>query len=240
MPEHRHLHDWDVSPASARAIQARLRGEVREEPLDAEAVATVAGTDLSFDRGSDTAFAGVVLLSLPELQAVERRGVRATTRFPYVPGLLSFRETPPLLAAWEGLRSRPDVLIVDGQGRAHPRRFGIACHLGLLLDLPTIGCAKSILVGTHGPVGEQAGDWAPLVHAGETVGAALRTRPGVTPVYISVGHRVDLPSALALVRRCLGPTRIPEPTRQAHLFVNALRRGEVEASDAAEPRLPGL
>jgi deoxyribonuclease V len=204
---------------------------VREEPLDANAVATVGGTDLSFDRRSDVAFAGIVLLTLPGLEVVERCGVRTRTRFPYVPGLLSFRETPPLLAAWERLSTRPDVLLVDGQGLAHPRRFGIACHLGLLLDLPTIGCAKSILVGTHGPLGDQAGDWTPLVHRGETVGAALRTRPGVSPVYISAGHRVDLPSALALVRRCLGPTRIPEPTRRAHQFVNALRRGEVEPTE---------
>jgi deoxyribonuclease V len=213
----------------ARAIQEQLRSEVREEPLNVAGVATVAGMDLSFDRGSDAAFAGAVVLRLPGLEAVERRGVRTTTTFPYVPGLLSFRETPPLLAVWERLETRPDALIVDGHGRAHSRRFGIACHLGLLLDLPTVGCAKRILVGTHGPLGDSVGDWAPLVHAGETVGAALRTRPRVTPVYVSAGHRVDLPTALALLRRCLGPTRIPEPTRQAHLFVNALRRGEVAA-----------
>jgi deoxyribonuclease V len=213
------LHPWDVDPAEARAIQRRLSREVREEPLEAAAVRMVAGTDLSFDRGSDEAFAGIVLLALPGLEVVERRGLRTRTPFPYVPGLLSFREAPPLIAAWRQLERRPDVLLVDGQGRAHPRRFGIACHLGLLLDLPAIGCAKSILVGTHAPVGEAPGDWSPLVHAGETVGAALRTRRGVAPIYVSVGHRVDLPSALALVLRCLGPTRVPEPTRQAHLFV---------------------
>jgi deoxyribonuclease V len=225
------LHAWEVSPAEARAIQTRLQSQIREEPLDPEGIATVAGTDLSFDRGSDVAFAGIVLLAMPGLETVERRGLRTQTHFPYVPGLLSFRETPPLLEAWEQLERRPDVLLVDGQGRAHPRRFGIACHLGLLLDLPTIGCAKSILVGSHEPVGDAPGDWAPLTHSGETVGAALRTRSGVAPIYVSIGHRVDLPSALALVRRCLGPTRIPEPTRQAHLFVNALRRGEKDSSD---------
>lgn len=228
MPEHAHLHDWGVTPAEARAIQTRLQAEVREEPLDVEAVRTVAGADLSFDRGSGEAFAGIVLLSLPELGVVEQRGVRAPATFPYVPGLLSFRETPPLLAAWERLERRPDALLVDGHGRAHPRRFGIACHLGLLLDLPTIGCAKSLLVGAHEQVGEAPGDWVPLVHGGELIGAALRARSGVAPIYVSVGHRVDLPSALALVRRCLGPTRLPEPTRQAHRFVNALRRGELD------------
>jgi deoxyribonuclease V len=140
-----------------------------------------------------------------------------------VPGLLSFREVPPLLEAWEPLNTRPDALICDGQGLAHPRRFGIACHLGLLLDLPTVGCAKSILTGQHGPVGDTPGDWAPLTNRGEIIGAALRTRAGVSPVYVSVGHRCDLESAIALVRRCAGPTRVPETTRHAHRFVNALR-----------------
>ena len=119
---------------------------------------------------------------------------------------------------------RPDALICDGQGLAHPRRFGIACHIGLLLDLPTVGCAKSILVGRHDPVGEAPGDWSPLVDHDEIIGAALRTRAGVSPVYVSIGHRCDLPSAIALVRRCAGPTRVPETTRHAHLFVNTLRR----------------
>src|SRR5262249_15249737 len=193
--------------------QNRLRGEVRVEPLDLERIQTVAGADISFDRGTDVAYAGFVVLRLPALDQVERAGVRTEATFPYVPGLLFFRETPALLEAWEQLRERPDALICDGQGLAHPRRFGIACHLGLLLDLPTVGCAKSILTGRHGPVGEAPGDWAPLVDRGETVGAALRTRPGVSPVYVSVGHRCDLPSAIALVRRCAGPTRVPETTR---------------------------
>jgi deoxyribonuclease V len=190
-----------------------------------DAIRIVAGADISFDRNSETVFAGVVTLRLPEREVVEKVGVRTQATFPYVPGLLSFRETPPLLEAWEQLAERPDALICDGQGLAHPRRFGIACHLGLLLDLPTVGCAKSILTGRHGPVGETPGDWSPLVDRGETVGAALRTRAGVSPVYVSVGHRCDLPGALALVRRCAGPTRVPETTRHAHLFVNALRRG---------------
>jgi deoxyribonuclease V len=224
MPDLPYLHSWDVTPAEAQALQNRLRGEVREEPLDVEAVRMVAGADISFDRGSDTVFAGVVVLDLRSGEAVERVGVRTEARFPYVPGLLSFRETPPLLEAWSKLSAAPDALICDGQGRAHPRRFGIACHLGLLLNLPTVGCAKRILVGQHEPVGEQQGDWSPLVHRGETVGAALRLKAGVTPVYVSVGHRCDLASAVGLVLRCAGPTRVPETTRHAHLFVNALRR----------------
>jgi deoxyribonuclease V len=224
MPDPLHLHPWDVTPAEAQSLQNRLRGEVREEPLEVDAVRTVGGADISFDRGSDTVFAGVVVMDLRSGEVVERVGVRTEARFPYVPGLLSFREAPPLLEAWAKLARSPDALICDGQGRAHPRRFGIACHLGLLLDLPTVGCAKSILVGQHEPVGEEQGDWSPLVHRGETVGAALRLKPRVTPVYISIGHRCDLPSALALVLRCAGPTRVPETTRRAHLFVNELRR----------------
>jgi deoxyribonuclease V len=220
-------HDWDVSIAEARAIQNRLRTQVRVEPLDVASVATVAGTDLSFDRGSDEAFAGIVVLRLPGLEVVERVGVRTHVTFPYVPGLLSFREIPALMEAWERLATRPDALICDGQGQAHPRRFGIACHLGLLVDLPAVGCAKSILTGRHEPVGETPGDWAPLVDRAETIGAALRTRARVSPVYVSVGHRCDLPSAIDLVRRCAGATRVPETTRHAHLFVNALRRGDL-------------
>ncbi len=218
------MHDWDVTTAEARAIQNRLRGEVRVEPLDVEAIDMVAGADLSFDRGSDTVFAGVVVLRLPSTELAERAGVRAVARFPYVPGLLSFREIPPLMEAWEKLTVMPRAIICDGQGIAHPRRFGIACHLGLLLDVPTVGCAKGILTGRHEPVGDMPGEWSPLVDRGEVVGAALRTRAGVSPVYVSVGHRCDLESAIALVRRCAGRTRVPETTRQAHLFVNTLRR----------------
>jgi deoxyribonuclease V len=231
MMSSRKLHPWDVTPREAEEIQQRLRAEVRIEPLDARSVATVAGADISFDKGADTVYAGFVVLRLPTLELLERAGVQTTARFPYIPGLLSFREAPALLEAWERLATRPDALICDGHGLAHPRRFGIACHLGLLLDLPTVGCAKSILTGRHEPVGDTPGDWTPLIDRGETIGAALRTRAGVSPVYVSVGHRCDLESAIALVRRCAGPTRVPETTRHAHLFVNALRRaGNVSSS----------
>lgn len=224
MATYRSLHPWNVTRQEAEALQNRLRAQVRVEPLDVDAMETAAGADISFDKGSDTVFAGFVVLRLPTLEVIERAGVRTTAAFPYVPGLLSFRESPPLLEAWEKLTLRPDALIADGQGLAHPRRFGIACHLGLLLDLPTVGCAKSLLRGAHGPVGDAPGDWTPLVDEGETVGAVLRLKAGVAPVYVSVGHRCDLESALALVRRCAGPTRVPETTRQAHRFVNELRR----------------
>src|SRR5205823_2524102 len=166
------LHDWNVSPQEAQAIQNRLRAQVRVEPLDVAGLRTVAGADLSFDQGSGTVFAGVVVLDLATMEVIEKAGVRTRAEFPYIPGLLSFREAPPILEAWEKLTTRPDALICDGQGLAHPGRFGIACHLGLLLDLPAAGCAKSILTGSHGPIGEKPGDWAPLVARGEVIGAA--------------------------------------------------------------------
>src|SRR5919201_3038646 len=155
----RSLHDWDVTPGEAVQIQQRLRALVRIEPLARE-VRTIGGADISFNKFSETVYAGIVVLSLPELRIIETAGVRSVAKFPYIPGLLSFREAPPLLEAWEKLTVRPDALICDGQGLAHPRRFGIACHLGLILDLPTVGCAKSLLVGTHTPVPENVGDWA--------------------------------------------------------------------------------
>jgi len=224
MPGYRQLHDWNVTPSEAETIQNRLRAQVQVVPLNVDTIQAVAGVDISFDKGSEIVFAGVVILRLPTLEVVERVGLQTRTTFPYIPGLLSFRESPPILEAWEQLTLHPDALICDGQGLAHPRRFGIACHLGVLLDLPTVGCAKSILVGRHSPVGEASGDWSPLIDRGETVGVALRTCAGVAPVYISVGHRCDLSSAIALVRRCVRATRVPETTRQAHLFVNELRR----------------
>ncbi len=171
-------------------------------------------------------FAGFVTLELPALTVFEEAGAQTVSPFPYIPGLLSFRETPPLLEAWTKLQHKPDALLVDGQGRAHPRRFGLACHLGVLLDMPTIGVAKTLYVGKHEPVGENVGDWMPLLDKNEVVGAALRTRRKASPVFISVGHRVDLESAIALVLRCLGNTRVPETTRQAHEYVNRLRRAE--------------
>ncbi len=237
------LHAWDVSPEAARALQTQWAAHVREEPLAVENVRTVGGADISFEAHDDPratpVCAGFVTLDAAALQVIARRGVRTVARFPYVPGLLSFREAPPLLEAWAGLRERPDALLCDGHGRAHPRRFGLACHLGLLLDLPTCGVAKSLLVGTHGPVPEAVGAWTPLKHRGEIIGAALRTRQNVAPVYVSVGHRIDLDSAIALVLRGTTRYRLPETTRHAHAFVNALRRdpalNENGGKDTASP-----
>jgi deoxyribonuclease V len=209
-----HDHPWDVSPDEAKAIQRRLGSAVDPAPLP-DAVETVAGIDVSIR--DDTAQAAVAVLRLPDLTVVDRAVYRGDVPFPYVPGLLSFRETPPVLPALEQLSGMPDVLMTDSHGRAHPRRFGFACHLGVLLDHPTLGVAKSILVGTpEGDLPPEKGSRVPLVDDGETVGAVLRTRTDVNPVYVSVGHRVTLDDAVRLTLDCSPRYKIPEPTRQAH------------------------
>lgn len=221
----KHLHAWNLTPTEAVALQKQLRDQVVLQPLP-DTVELVAGADISYNKFSDVMYAGIVVLRLPSLEVVATAGVVTTTTFPYVSGLLSFRETPPLLEAWERLTVRPDVLMLDGQGIAHPRRFGIASHVGLLLNLPTIGCAKTLLVGKYEEPLEQAGNWSPLIHRDEVIGVALRTKHRVNPVYISPGHLADLPTSIDLALRCVNGYRIPDPTRLAHLFVNALRRGE--------------
>ena len=221
------LHEWDLAPRDAVELQKRLRERVRLEPLAGE-VRTVAGADISFNKFSETIYAGVVVLSLPDLKVVEEAGVVSETRFPYVPGLLSFRETPALLEAWAKLKTEPDAVMLDGQGYAHPRRFGIACHVGLIIGRPALGCAKSVLVGKYEEPPPERGDWTPLVDPKnkETVGAALRTKARVQPVYVSAGHLINLEDSVRLTLACDGGYRQPEPTRRAHLLVNALRRGE--------------
>ena len=247
-PKINQLHSWEVTPAEAIAVQKRLRDQVRLQPLP-DKIELVGGADISFNKYSDVVYAGIIILRLPQLSLESTAGVVTKTRFPYIPGLLSFREVPALLEAWEKLSLQPDLLVLDGQGIAHPRRLGIASHIGLLLNLPTIGCAKSLLTGRYEEPDEKAGSYSLLIDKGETVGAALRTKDRVNPVYVSPGHLADLPSALSLMMRCVkgftasNPSaslfeeaaqpaiakskyRIPEPTRLAHLYVNALRRGE--------------
>lgn len=222
-----HLHDWQLTPEQARAVQVALAERVRLEPLDIDSLTVAAGCDCSFKAGANQdrtqATAGFVSLTLPDLRVIERAGARTTVDFPYIPGLFSFREIPPLLEAWQHMEKAPDAILCDGQGLAHPRRFGLACHLGLLLDIPAVGVAKSLLVGTHEPVPDEAGAWKPLVHRGEIVGAALRTRAGAAPVFVSPGHRIDLISAIKLVLKCVTRYRQPETTRHAHRFVGDLR-----------------
>jgi deoxyribonuclease V len=221
------LHDWSLTPHEAVALQKQLRERVCVAPLERK-IETVAGADISFNKYEPTLYAGIVVLRLSRLEVVEEVGVVSETKFPYVPGLLSFRETPPLLEAWSKLQTEPDAVMFDGQGIAHPRRVGIASHVGLLIDRPTFGCAKSVLVGKYEEPGEERGAWTPLVDKGETVGVALRTKTRVQPIYVSPGHLIDLEGAIDLTLRCDGGYRQPEPTRRAHLLVNALRRGERE------------
>ncbi|MGM9509140.1 deoxyribonuclease V [Larkinella sp. GY13] len=224
------LHDWTVPPAEAVALQQQLRHEIRIQPLS-KPVETIAGCDISFNKFEETVYAGIVVLRLDTLEVVEEVGVISSATFPYIPGLLSFREIPSLLEAWSKLKTEPDVVMFDGQGIAHPRRIGIASHGGLFLNRPTFGCAKSVLVGRYDEPAPERGAWSPMKHYGETIGAALRTKNKVNPVYVSPGHLIDLETAMALTLQCDGARRgygyrIPEPTRLTHNLVNALRRGE--------------
>jgi deoxyribonuclease V len=224
--EARKLHRWDVTPREATAIQRTLRDRLvlRDELGE---VRLVAGADIALDRRERLGFGGVVVFRLPGLEEAERATAVVPLTFPYVPGLLAFREAPVLLEAFAKLRCRPDLVLFDAHGYAHPRRMGLASHLGLLLDVPSIGCAKSVLVGEHGLPPPEAGTWTPLVHQGEVVGAAVRTRERVKPVFVSAGHRVSLATAIALTLRCTDGTRLPKPTREADRLVGELKRARM-------------
>jgi len=215
MVQFRQLHDWEVNPQQAIAIQELLRSQVIRQDKFA-AVHTVAGVDVGFKFGNQVARAAVAVLAFPGLDLLEVSQAERTVGFPYVPGLLSFREIPVVLDALSQLKTLPDLLVCDGHGLAHPRRIGLASHLGLLCDLPSIGAAKSLLVGEHAAVGPQRGDWQPLIDHGEVVGAALRTRLGASPVFVSIGHRLSLESAIDFILRCTKDFRLPETTRHAH------------------------
>src|ERR671920_960685 len=219
------IHGFDLSPPQARRLQEELASRVVAGPaLDLQGVRRVAGADVSTER--DMAFATVAVLDFPVLSVVEVQGFEAPLRFPYVPGLLSFRELPSVVGALERIETEVDALILDAQGIAHPRRMGLASHLGIFLDVPTVGCARSLLVGSFQEPGREKGSATDLVHRGEVVGRVVRTRDGVSPVYVSVGNGIDLSSAVALVLACCTRYRLPEPTRQAHNAANRLRRGE--------------
>ncbi|GJG87160.1 endonuclease V [Gemmatimonadetes bacterium T265] len=227
-------YQFPTTIEAATAEQQRLRARVVLVPPAGFAPHLVAGLDVSMERDGDIAYAGIVVLALPRLETVAEATAVSPVRMPYVPGFLSFRELPALAAAYAVLRARgvrPDVLVFDGQGYAHPRRFGIACHGGLVFDTPSVGCAKSILVGRHGPLGEEQWARAPLVHRREVVGDAVRLRAKVLPVYISPGHLMDRDTAVQVVERVSAGFREPETTRRAHRLVNAVRRGE-RAPDA--------
>jgi deoxyribonuclease V len=205
------LHGWNLTPRRAIALQEKLRDRIVAAPLPAEP-GTVAGADCAFSGGR--IHAAVIVYSFPDLAEIERASASLPLAFPYVPGLLSFRECPVVLKAFSRLKTAPDVVFVDGHGMAHPRRMGLACHLGLWLDRPTLGCAKSVLVGEFGPLGRRKGSSSPLVHDGRTVGAAVRLADGVKPVFVSVGHRIALDDAIRLTLACSDGFRLPKPTRE--------------------------
>jgi len=208
-------HLWDISPTEAIAVQQQLRGEVeREDRLGT--VRHVAGVDVGFEEGGRITRAAVAVLGYPSLELVDHAIFHTPTRFPYIPGLLSFREVPAVLGALEKLTVIPDLLLCDGQGIAHPRRCGIASHLGLLCGIPSIGVAKTRLIGEHVEPPNLRGEWVPLLDHGETIGAVLRSRPGVKPLFISIGHRISLATALGYVMACVTRYRLPETTRWAH------------------------
>jgi deoxyribonuclease V len=208
-----HEHPWRVTPTEGIAIQRQLVRHVRCQSSLGQ-VSKVAGVDVSTKGGVGRA--AVVVLSYPELRPLKAAIAERELEMPYVPGLLSFREAPAILEALERLGELPDLLVFDGQGYAHPRRMGIATHLGVLLDHPTIGCAKSRLCGRHDEPGPNKGDWAPIRDGGEVVGAAVRSRVGVKPIYVSMGHRVDLGASIDMVLACCTRFKLPETTRWAH------------------------
>jgi deoxyribonuclease V len=216
-------HRWQVSPKRAIQIQRELAARVLHTPLP-PAARWIAGADMAFSPDGRRCIAGVVVWDRYGQAAVEERLAVREARFPYVPGLLSFREAPAVLAALRKVKRQPDVLLLDGQGFAHPRRMGLACHVGVVADIPTIGCAKSRLCGTFAEPGPDWGSRADLMDDDEVIGAVLRTRRGVRCVYVSVGHRVTLDDAVSLVLDCLTRYRQPEPTRRAHQLVTRLRQ----------------
>lgn len=217
---------WEMTVAQAREIQQTLRSQLVTEPPPGFAPRFVAGADVSMERFKHYGYAAIVVIDLQTMATVDEAAAAAELRFPYVPGYLSFRELPPLRTCWNALRVRPDLVIFDGHGYAHPRRFGLACHGGVLWDVPSIGCAKNPFIGTHGPLGNERGATTPIVHEEETVGMVVRTRTGTKPLYVSAGHRMDLPTAVEMVLRLTPKYRQPETTRLAHGRVNELRRAD--------------
>lgn len=229
------LHEWNLSYAEARQLQTQLAGRVRFTSLRSE-LRLIAGLDCAFSKDGKRIFAAVVVLEVVgsrsgragqpdclELEPAETVSAVQETRFPYIPGLLSFREAPVCLEAVEKLSRQPDLFMIDGQGVAHPRRLGLAAHLGLFFERPTVGCAKSRLTGTFEEPGGEKGAWSPLWDGEEVIGAVVRTRTRVKPVFVSVGHKCRLEDAIRVTLACTGRYRIPEPTRLAHQAVSRLK-----------------
>ncbi|MBT3094505.1 MAG: deoxyribonuclease V [Candidatus Thiodiazotropha sp. (ex Lucina pensylvanica)] len=208
-------HGWNLSPTEAVALQNSLRLQVVGRNCYAE-LQRIAGVDVGFEAHGSITRAAIVVLSYPQLQPLEQAIARLPTSFPYIPGLLSFREVPAILQALSKLQQPPDIFLCDGQGIAHPRRFGLACHLGVYTDIPSVGVAKPRLIGSHATVPAEKGGWVPLIDKDETIGAVLRTRSGVKPLYISIGHKISLERSIELVLACTPRYKLPETTRAAH------------------------
>jgi deoxyribonuclease V len=221
--DYQNLHPWNVTAREAITIQADLRKRI-ELKDSFNQIRVVAGADVSFDKSKKEGYGGVIAYSFPELEEIERRGVRKEVTFPYVPGLLAFREAPVLLDAFASLKVDPDVILFDGQGLAHFRRMGIATHMGILLNKPAIGCAKSRLIGSFEEPEDDVGSYSPLVDRGETVGVVLRTRKRVRPIFVSPGHKISLKTCVDIVLKCVDDYRIPKPTREADRYVALIKK----------------
>ncbi len=230
-------HKWNISPKEAVALQKELRGAIKLTSLT-KPIKLIAGVDVSSNRFSNTLYAGIIILSFPELKVIDSAVAKTEATMPYIPGLLSFREIPALLEAWEKLKTKPDLLMVDGQGIAHPRRLGIATHFGLIIDKPTIGCAKSILYGNSKEPGLVPGSLSPLTDRydpTEIIGTLLRSKARSKPLIISPGNGITLDESVAIVRECLRGYRLPEPTRLAHELVNHYRQSFIVTADSSPP-----
>jgi len=214
------LHSWKVSPQEAIKIQKDLKPKISLKKSFSK-IDKIAGADVTYYQNK--MIAGVIIFEFPNLKIIEKQSFISSINFPYIPGLLTFREGPSLLEAFKKIKIAPDVILFDGQGIAHPRRMGIATHLGLFLNRPTIGCAKSRLSGKYTSVGEQKGDYTPLKEGEEVLGVVLRTRKGVKPIFLSPGHKIDLPNSIEIVLKCIVKYRLPLPVREAHIFVNQIR-----------------
>lgn len=219
--------NWDLTPTEAIQLQRELKRKINLSPLN-KPIQRIAGADISYNKNDDTIYAGIIVLDYETMRTICRSTIIDKMRFPYIPGLLSFREIPALFAAWEALEEKPDILAMDGHGINHPRRVGVATHFGLITGQPAIGIAKNHLSGKYEEPGPQKGDFSNVIDQGDVIGYVLRTRDRVKPVWVSPGHKVSMEQSLEIALHCSRGLRIPEPTRQAHLMVNELRRGEIE------------
>lgn len=218
----RHLHAWDLDFKQAKAVQSELQKQINICPLNKE-IRYIAGADVSYSIMHQKYYAALIIFKFPELTITETHTAAGDVHFPYVPGYLTFREAPILLDAFRKIKTEPDVVIFDGQGIAHPRKMGLAAHVGIILDIPSIGCAKNKLIGSYDMPGNIKGFHSPLVYRNEQIGAVVRTRTKVKPVFVSPGHKITLEESISLVLASATQYRIPEPTRQAHLLVNRIR-----------------